>query len=98
MRGAIKYVTGMEKKISIHLKKARSHIGRILSMLENDKPCLDILTQTAAVMGLLRNANRMLLQDSIQRCLKEAGHTKSKARHTELLEEVLELIQVSVKR
>lgn len=50
------------QKVIIGLKKARTSLDKILSMLEEEKYCIDIIQQNLAVIGLLKSANLNLLE------------------------------------
>ncbi len=51
------------------LKRADGHLKKIISMLEEDKPCLEVAQQMQAVYSAIGNAKRTLVQDHIEGCI-----------------------------
>lgn len=49
------------QKNLIALKKAKSLLEKIITMVETDKYCIDIVQQNLAVIGLVKNINLQLL-------------------------------------
>jgi len=52
------------------LKRAHGHLKSILTMLEEDRDCLDIAQQLQAVEKAISSAKRTLVHDHIERCLE----------------------------
>ncbi len=53
------------------LKRAKGHLGAVIEMIEDGKPCLDIAQQMQAVEKAVANAKRMLIHDHMDHCLDE---------------------------
>ena len=51
------------------LKRAHGHLGKVLSMFEEGRPCLDLAQQLYAVENALANAKRELIHDHVEHCL-----------------------------
>jgi DNA-binding FrmR family transcriptional regulator len=51
------------------LKRAQGHLGKIISMIEQERGCLDVAQQMQAVESAITNAKRRLIQDHIDHCL-----------------------------
>lgn len=79
--------------MSISLKKASSNIRRILSMTEDGRPLIDLLQINAATLGLLRSAQRTLIQNCVEEKLKCASQLKKGKISKELLEEVFKMVK-----
>ena len=43
------------KEIIIGLKKAKTHLGKVIDMVESKEYCVDIMQQTLAIRGLLKS-------------------------------------------
>lgn len=57
------------------LKRADGHLRRVILMIEEGRPCLDLATQLQAVERAVAEAKRALIHDHIDHCLTEgAGH------------------------
>ncbi len=83
----------MDKKVTISLKKASSNIRKTLSMIESERPLIDLLQMNAASLGLLRSAQRMLIRNCIEEKLNGISHTEKSKISKELLEEVVKMVR-----
>ena len=54
------------------LARIEGHVHAIHRMLEEDKPCPDILLQIAAVRAALNSVGRVILEDHLQTCMVDA--------------------------
>jgi uncharacterized protein len=54
------------------LKRAEGHLKSIITMLEEDRGCLDIAQQLQAVERAVSNAKKTLVHDHIDHCLEHA--------------------------
>lgn len=55
-------------KASTNLKKAKTHIEKILSMIEKNEYCPEIMQQILAVQGYLKSTNSLVLQSHLETC------------------------------
>jgi DNA-binding FrmR family transcriptional regulator len=54
------------------LKRAQGHLKSIVTMLEEERGCLDIAQQLQAVEKAISNAKKALVHDHIDHCLEES--------------------------
>ncbi len=54
------------------LARIEGHVHAVRRMLEEDRPCPDILVQIAAVRAALNGVGRIILEDHLQSCMVEA--------------------------
>jgi len=54
------------------LKRAEGHLKSIITMLEEERGCLDIAQQLQAVESAVSNAKKTLVHDHIDHCLEHA--------------------------
>jgi DNA-binding FrmR family transcriptional regulator len=80
-----------EKEILIALKKAQSHLGKVIQMVEDKEYCIAILQQNLAVMGLLRSANNKLLERHLNSCFVNAMKGTNEKRKDEMIEEIVKI-------
>ena len=59
--------------IATRLKRAEGHLRRVVTMMEEGQPCLDIATQLHAVERAVAEAKRALIHDHIDHCLTGEG-------------------------
>lgn len=79
----------INKEIITALKKAHSHLGNVIEMVEGKKYCVDILQQNLAVIGLLRSANNKLLERHLNSCFVTAMRGTNEARKKKMINEIL---------
>ena len=54
------------------LKRAEGHLKSIITMLEEERGCLEVAQQQQAVEGAVINAKKLLVHDHIEHCLEHA--------------------------
>ena len=58
-----------EERIIHRLKIARGHLDKVISMVENDEYCIDILHQLQAVGSGLKETENVLLENHLKTCV-----------------------------
>ena len=79
------------KEIIIGLKKAQSHLGNVIKMVENQEYCVSILQQNLAVIGLLKSANDKLFKRHLSSCFMSAMRGTNEKRKQTMIGEILAL-------
>ncbi len=51
-----------------NLKKTRGQMDKIISMIEEEKYCIDIIQQVNAALGLLKKTNNYILESHLLSC------------------------------
>ncbi len=87
-------MTTQKEKTLINFKKAQSLISKIIQMVEADEYCIDIMHQNAAVIGLLKSAHQMLMENHLNTCFKKAMETKNEKRKREMTKEILKVTKL----
>ena len=77
------------KEVSDRLSRIEGHVRGLKKMVEEDKPCPEILLQVVAVRAALDKVARIVLEDHVETCLKEAVTSGETERHLEELKEAL---------
>ncbi|WP_350336101.1 metal-sensing transcriptional repressor [Coralliovum pocilloporae] len=62
------------------LKRAEGHLRKIISMMEDDRPCADVAQQMHAVERAIANAKRTLIHDHIDHCLGDSDRLRDEGR------------------
>lgn len=57
--------------IAQRLKRANGHLEKIIAMIEQGEPCVEIAQQLQAVESAIENAKKALIHDHINHCLEE---------------------------
>ena len=73
----------------INFKKAQSSISKIAKMIEEGEYCINIMQQNLAVIGLLKSAHQMLMENHLNTCFKAAMATKNEQKKREMTKEIL---------
>ena len=86
-------VSESRKKIHNRLKRAAGQIAGLQKMVEEDRYCVDILTQLAAVRSALDAVGVQLLTDHMEHCVADHGKANSHAEtkfktHGQLIDEM----------
>ncbi|MBI5731925.1 MAG: metal-sensing transcriptional repressor [Candidatus Magasanikbacteria bacterium] len=76
------------------LKKARGQLETALAMLEENRYCIDIIQQTNAVMGILRQANNRMLEAHLHSCGHKL-HSQNAAEKEQFIKEIIRVCTVS---
>ncbi len=83
--------------VLISLKKARSHLDKVIAMLEKDTYCIDVMQQNLAVIGLLKSADFKLLESHLSSCFKVAMRTNNTAKQRRMTKEILKVVKLANK-
>ena len=54
------------------LNRASGHLRRVVAMIEDDQPCLDVAQQLQAVESAIASAKKAFINDHIDHCLLHA--------------------------
>lgn len=68
-----------QERITHRLKIAQGQLKKVISMVENDEYCIDVLHQSQAVQQALKETDNLILENHLQKCAAEAirkGETK----------------------
>ena len=82
-------LTPHKKKALIAFKKAHTHLGKIVTMTENGEYCMDIMQQNLAVIGLLKSAHQLLMENHLHTCFKNAMASKNEKLKQKMTDEIL---------
>jgi DNA-binding FrmR family transcriptional regulator len=85
-------MSNTKKKILHRYQIARGHLEKVVSMLEHDAYCIDIVHQSLAVQAALRKADNEVLKNHLETCVSES------IREGKSKEAIGEVMQVLKKR
>lgn len=83
-----------EKQNIIGLKKAKSHLEKVIQMIEDKKYCIDIVQQNLAVIGLLRSVNNRLMEQHLNSCFVNAMKGTNDERKQKMINEILAINKI----
>lgn len=80
-----KQMTESKTAIVNRLKRARGQLDGVLAMIEDDRPCADVVTQLAAVSKALDRAGFKIISTELQECIAEGPLSEDKQSTLEKL-------------
>ncbi|MEJ5921620.1 metal-sensitive transcriptional regulator [Bifidobacterium thermophilum] len=87
---------GDKKSIQMRMHRIEGQVKAIGRMVDDDRYCIDVLTQIAAVESALRSVSMLLLDDHLDHCVREAveqGGEVADAKLREVSEAVSRLMK-----
>jgi len=79
-----------QRSVVNRLKTARGHINGIVTIIEDDAYCPDVMKQLSAVQGLLEGASRIMLRRHLETCVAKA---MQEGRAEEIVDELMETLK-----
>jgi len=74
------------------LKRIEGQVRGVSKMVEEDRYCMDVLMQIAAIQQALRGVSRELMHKHLEHCVHDAVAKGDQGRERELYNEMLDLI------
>ncbi|MFP4068364.1 MAG: metal-sensitive transcriptional regulator [Spirochaetaceae bacterium] len=81
-----------KQKVSSRLRRIEGQIAGIRNMVEEDRYCVDILTQTSAVVSALRGVEDLVMQNHLNTCVVDAIRSDDDSEKQQKLDEVMDVI------
>lgn len=63
-------------------------------MVEDDEYCIDIMQQNLAVIGMLKSAHQILMENHLHYCFSKALESKQNKRKLEMIDEILKVTKL----
>jgi CsoR family transcriptional regulator, copper-sensing transcriptional repressor len=86
-----------KKDSLINFKKSKSLLEKIIKMVENNEYCIDIMQQNLAVIGMLKSAHQILMENHLHSCFTKALESKQDKRKLDMIEEILKVTKLANK-
>jgi CsoR family transcriptional regulator, copper-sensing transcriptional repressor len=86
------YIDNKEDLLN-RLKRVSGQVGGIERMVDEERYCIDILTQVSAVQAALDRVSVALLDDHARHCVIGAGEDDREERTEEMMDAVARLIR-----
>jgi len=83
-----------KEKALINFKKARSHLDKVIKMTEENVYCIDIMQQNLAVIGLLKSAHQLLMENHLRSCFATAMQSSNQAKKNQMIDEILSVTKM----
>lgn len=83
-----------KKKTLTGLKKASSLLSKVITMVEQDHYCINVMQQNLAVIGLLRSAHETLMENHLNTCFRSAMASKDEKKKQQMTTEILKVTKL----
>ena len=89
----------MAKQLTFHseeiprLKRIEGQIRGIQRMIENERYCIDILTQLSSVQGAIKSVEESILERHLKGCVQHSFSKGNKADKAEKIAEVIDVLK-----
>ena len=91
-------ITSVRKQRAIRrLKAIEGQAKGLQRMIEEDRNCLDILTQISSTHEALRSVGKILMQNYLEVCATNAIRSKNKEKQDAIYSELMDIIYKYVK-
>ena len=80
------------KKVEPLLRTARGQLDGVLKMIEDDRYCMEIVTQLQAIESLVHKAQREVLRGHLAGCVQVAFETGDEQAREGKLDEIIKLL------
>ena|SRR5438046_66373 len=84
--------TDIKASCSKRLNRIEGQVRGLSRMVEEDRYCIDIVTQIAAVRAALRRVEEEVLRDHVAHCVEHAISSGNKAEQRRKIEELMTVI------
>jgi len=89
--------TNKRQQALFNFKKAKSHLDKVIKMTEEGKYCIEVMQQNLAVIGLLKSAHQLLMENHLNSCFVSAMSASNQAKKTQMVEEILKVSKLANK-
>ena len=75
------------------LSRLNGQVQGVTRMVQEDRYCVDVLTQTAAIRSALRAVERLIIEDHARTCMEQAIVTGDQDRQRAMFQEIVGLLE-----
>ena len=75
------------------LSRISGQVNGVTRMVEEDRYCVDVLMQTAAIRSALRGVERLTIEDHARGCMEEAIAAGDQDRQRAMFREIIDLLE-----
>jgi CsoR family transcriptional regulator, copper-sensing transcriptional repressor len=87
------YTDELQKNALDRLSRIEGQVRGVGRMVEQQRPCLEVLQQLASIQAALRGVTKAVLRNYLERCVTDAIKSGETAIYDELLEAVYKFIK-----
>lgn len=86
-----------QKSVTTRLKRIEGQVRGIMRMVEEERECVDVLTQISAVRAALHKTEKEILEAHVSCCVSDAFKRGSKAEQQEKIDELVQVLSAMTK-
>lgn len=86
---------GTKKTCSTRLKRVEGQVRGLIKMIEDDRYCIDVVTQVQAVKAALEKVEGEILKDHISHCVEHAISSGDKTQQRIKIQELVDTLSRS---
>lgn len=84
-----------KKKILDRMNYLIGHLKGVYKMIEEDKYCIDIISQNQGVISAIKKVNQRVLRRHLDSCIVKAVESKSKSKRKKVFDEITEVFKAT---
>jgi CsoR family transcriptional regulator, copper-sensing transcriptional repressor len=81
-----------KKEATTRLKRVEGQVRGLLRMIEEDRYCIDTMTQISAVRAALHKVEELILRDHVSHCVADAFASGNSLEQRQKVDELVEAI------
>jgi DNA-binding FrmR family transcriptional regulator len=74
------------------LRRIEGQVGGVIRMVEEQRYCVDLLTQLRAVRAAVRRVEESILREHVEQCVVDAARRGRRAEQQTRIDELLDVI------
>lgn len=82
------YADELQRELQSRLNRIEGQVRGVAGMLEENRPCIQVLQQLASVQSALRGVTKSVLRNYLERCATDAIRSGDAAVYDELMEAI----------
>lgn len=86
----IVFVKAIKDSILHRLKISRGHLDKVISLVEADAYCPEVIHQSQAVQAALSEVDKIILEDHLKTCVAESIR---QGKTNEVIDEVMKILE-----
>ncbi|OGM10660.1 hypothetical protein A2159_01090 [Candidatus Woesebacteria bacterium RBG_13_34_9] len=79
----------VKRKIIHRFKIAKGHLEKVISMIEKDEYCINIVHQSLAVQSALKEIDKIIIKNHLETCVSDAI---KKGDNQEVIDELMKVL------
>ncbi len=85
--------TSNKETVLRRLARLEGQVRGVVRMVEDERPCVDVLTQTAAIRSALKGVETLIVDDHAGRCVEEAVASGDAAAQRQTVLDLIALVE-----